>query len=89
MALGAGRRDILRLILSEGMRLVALGSLVGLAAALAISRVLKSLLFHVGPHDPLSFVAVMLVLGGMALAAALLPARTAMKTDPMAALRVD
>ncbi len=89
MALGAGRRDILRLILSEGMRLVALGSLVGLAAALAISRVLKSLLFHVGPHDPLSFVAVMLVLGGVALAAALLPARTAMKTDPMAALRVD
>ena len=89
MALGAGRLDILRLILNEGMRLVALGSVIGVAAALAISRALKSLLYHVGPHDPASYVAVASLLGGVALVATLLPARAAMKTDPMAALRVD
>jgi putative ABC transport system permease protein len=89
MALGADRRDILRLIFSEGMRLVALGSVMGILAALAASRVLKSLLFHVGPHDPVSFVGVALLLVAVALAATLLPARAAMRTDPMAALRVD
>ena len=89
MALGAGRRDILRLILFEGMRLVALGGLLGLAAALAVSSALKSLLFHVGPRDPVSYAAVLFLLVLVALAATLLPARSAMKTDPMAALRVD
>jgi predicted permease len=89
MALGAGRADILRLILSEGLRLVAAGTLVGLAAALAVSRVLRSLLFHVGPYDPASYIAVALLLSMVALAATLIPARAAMKTDPMAALRVD
>jgi ABC-type lipoprotein release transport system permease subunit len=89
MALGAGRADIMRLIVSEGLRLVASGAVVGLVAALALSRVLRSLLFHVGPYDPLSYVAVALLLVGVALSATLVPARSAMKTDPMAALRVD
>jgi predicted permease len=89
MALGAGRTDILRLILSEGLRLVAAGSLAGLVAALALSRVLRSVLFHVGPYDPVSYIAVAVLLALVALAATLIPARTAMKTDPMAALRVD
>ena len=89
MALGAGRGDILRLILSEGIRLVVLGSVAGLAAALVLSHVLRSLLFHLGPYDPLSYIAVMLLLVLVALGATLLPARMAMKTDPMAALRVD
>ena len=89
MALGAGRVDILRLILGEAMRLVMLGGTVGLVAALALSHVLKSLLFHVEPHDPVSYVSVALMLGLVALAAALIPARSAMKTDPMAALRVE
>ncbi len=89
MALGAGRRDILHLILSEALRLVAGGTVIGLAAALALSRVLRSLLFNVGEHDPLSYIAVALLLVGVALAATLVPARSAMNTDPMAALRVD
>jgi putative ABC transport system permease protein len=89
MALGADRRDILRLILGEGLRLVALGSGMGMAAALAVSRVLKALLFHVSPHDPASFAAVALLLVLVALAATLLPARAAMRTEPMAALRVE
>lgn len=89
MALGAGRRDILRLIFAEGLRLVILGGVIGLAAALGVSRVLKSLLFHVGPYDPISYIAVAILLGLVALAATLIPARSAMKTDPIAALRVE
>ena len=89
MALGARRGDILRLILSEGLRLVTVGSLAGLVSALALSRVLASMLFHVGPYDPASYVAVALLLLAVALAATWLPARSAMKTEPMAALRVE
>ena len=89
MALGAGRLDILRLVLREGLRLTAMGAAVGLAAALAGSRVLKSLLYHVGPHDPVSFILVTLLLALVALTATLVPARAAMKTDPMTALRVE
>ena len=73
----------------EGLRLVAAGGVAGLAAALALSRLLRSLLFHVGPYDPVSYGAVVILLGVVALAATLLPARAAMKTDPMAALRVE
>jgi predicted permease len=87
MALGASRLNILQLILREGLRLVALGGCIGLAAALLLSRVLKSLLFGIGPHDPASFIAVTVLLALVALAATLIPARSAMKTDPMAALR--
>ena len=87
MALGATRLNILRLILREGLRLVALGGAVGLLAALLLSRLLKSLLFGIGPHDPASFIAVTLLLVLVALAATLIPARSAMKTDLMAALR--
>jgi putative ABC transport system permease protein len=87
MALGASRLNILQIILREGLRLVALGGTVGLVAALLLSRVLKSLLFGIGPHDPASFVAVAVLLALAALAATLVPARSAMKTDPMAALR--
>jgi ABC-type antimicrobial peptide transport system permease subunit len=89
MALGADRADILRLIFAEGLRLVVIGGVVGMVAALAVSRVLKSLLFSVGPHDPVSYIAVAILLGLVALAATLIPARAAMKTDPMAALRVE
>ncbi len=87
MALGASRLDILRLILREGLRLVALGGAAGLVAALLLARVLKSLLFGIGPHDPVSFIAVTLLLAFVAVAATLVPARSAMKTDPMTALR--
>ncbi|WP_254061767.1 ABC transporter permease [Granulicella sp. L60] len=89
MALGASRLDILRLILREGVLLVALGGAVGLVAAFALSRLLKSLLYGVSPHDPLSFVTVTFLLALVALAATLIPARTAMKVEPVKALRYE
>jgi putative ABC transport system permease protein len=89
MALGASRADILRLIAGEGARLILLGGLLGLAAAIGTTQFLKSLLFQVGTHDPLSFVAVFVLLGLVAFVATLLPARAAMKTDPMVALRCE
>lgn len=89
MALGAARIDILRLILWEGLQLSGLGGALGLFAALAASRVLQSMLFSVGPHDPVSFMAVSFLLFLVALAATLIPARFAMKTDPMTALRSE
>jgi predicted permease len=89
MALGATRLDILRLIAGEGVRLIVLGGVLGLAAALAAAQLLKSLLFHVGTHDPGSFIAVTLLLALVALVATLIPARAAMETDPMTALRME
>lgn len=87
MAIGASRTDILRLILREGLRLIALGGATGLIAALTLTRVLHSLLFHVGPHDPVSFIAVMLLLALVAFTAILIPARAAMRVEPAVALR--
>lgn len=87
MALGATRADVMRLILREGFRLIAFGGAIGLAAAFALSRVLRSVLFGVGPHDPMSFGATAAILALVALIAILIPARSAMKTDPMRALR--
>jgi predicted permease len=89
MALGASRTDILRLIAGEGARLIVVGGAMGFAAAIGATQLLKSLLFQVGPHDPISFVAVAVLLALVALAATLLPARAAMKTDPMVALRCE
>ena len=89
MALGASRRDILRLIAAEGARLIVIGAAVGLAAAFALTRLLGSLLFGVGAHDPASFAAVALLLGIVALAATLVPARAAMKVQPVEALRYE
>ncbi|MGA7244652.1 MAG: ABC transporter permease [Terracidiphilus sp.] len=87
MALGATRADISRLILGQGLRLVLVGGAIGLAAALVLSRVLQSMLFGVSPRDPLSFAAVSVLLALVAFLAILIPARSAMKTDPMKALR--
>ena len=87
MALGASRFNILRLILWEGVRLIALGGLFGLCAALGLSRLLKSLLFSIDPHDPVSFIGVALLLVLVGLLATLVPARSAMNVDPMVALR--
>ena len=87
MALGASRADILRLIAMEGIRLIALGGVIGLGAALAAAQLLKSLTFHVGPRDPATYIAVVSLLGLVALAATLIPARAAMRTDPGEALR--
>ena len=89
MALGATRSDILRLITSEGVRLIVLGGVVGLGAALGTAELLKSLLFNVGPRDPLPYAAVALLLAIVALVATLIPARRAASVDPMQALRTE
>ncbi len=89
MALGASRGNILRLIAGEGARLIAVGGAVGLIAALGASRLLKSLLYQVGPYDPWTYIGAMALLVLVALAAALIPARTAMRVEPVVALRYE
>jgi len=89
MALGAERRDILRLMLRQGLTLVALGIALGLFGASAATRALRSLLFGVGPTDLLTFSAITLLVAVVALLACYLPARKATKVDPLIALRHD
>jgi predicted permease len=87
MALGARRNDVLSLVLRQGMAVVALGLLVGLGAAFALTRFAASLLFGVSPTDPVAFGATSLLLAGVALAANLLPARRATAVDPVTVLK--
>jgi len=87
IAVGADRGDVLGLILREGVRLIVIGGAIGLCVSLALTRVLQSVLFHVRPHDPVTFVLVPVLLGLVGLVAVLIPARAAMKTDPVTALR--
>jgi putative ABC transport system permease protein len=89
LALGAQGSDLLRLVIKQGLTLVFLGSVVGLATALALTRVLQSLLFGVSATDPLTFAAVALLLLAAALLACWLPARRATKVDPTVALRYE
>jgi len=87
MALGAQRKDVLRLILRNGMGLTLLGGILGLAGALGLTRVLRNQLYQVGTTDPGTFATVALLLGLVAFFACLIPARRATKVDPMVALR--
>jgi predicted permease len=89
MALGANRGSVLRLVLGEGIRLTLPGLALGLIAALAASRLLGNLLFEVSAVDPLTFVAVALVLGAVCLAAAYLPALRATRVDPLTSIRAE
>jgi putative ABC transport system permease protein len=89
LALGAGRRDVLTLIVSEAMRPALLGAALGLIAAFGLTRLLTRLLYNVEPTDPGVFAAVLLLLIGVALLASYIPARRATRVDPMVALRYE
>jgi putative ABC transport system permease protein len=89
MALGAQPGDVSRLIVRQGLTLVLAGAAIGLVGALALSRWIGSLLFEVKPTDPLTFIAVTILLLGTAFAACYIPGRRAMRVDPMVALRYE
>jgi predicted permease len=89
ISLGAGRDNILRLVLGEGARIAALGVVIGIAASLAITRLISTLLFGISATDPLTFVAVALLLSAVVLFASYIPARRATRVDPLVALRYE
>ena len=89
VALGASSREVLAMILGQGMRTILIGVAIGLAGSLALTRSVQSLLFGVTATDPLTFAAVILLLTGAALLACYIPARRATKVDPMVALRYE
>jgi len=89
MALGAERRDVLRLVLTRALRIVVAGVVVGIGGAVGVTRVLQRFLFGVTPTDPLAFTVVTLLLVTVGLLAAWLPARRATRIDPCAALRAE
>jgi predicted permease len=89
MALGAQKRDVLKLAVGQGLKLVLIGVAFGLASAFLLTRVMSSLLFGVSATDPATFVAIPLLLIGVALVASYIPARRAAKVDPMVALRYE
>ncbi len=86
LALGATRKNIFRMILGQGLRLVLVGLVLGLAGAFALTRLIRSLMFGVTPSDPLTFVAVSLLLIVITLAAGGLPALRATRLDPLKSL---
>ncbi|HJT30397.1 MAG TPA: ABC transporter permease [Pyrinomonadaceae bacterium] len=89
MALGAQKRDVLRLVVGKGMVLAIIGTAIGLVASLALTRLMRSLLFEVTPTDGLTFVIVSVILLTVSLLACYIPARRATKVDPLVALRYE
>jgi predicted permease len=89
IALGAGKSSIFRLVVGQAMALVGISLIVGLAGAFAATRLLNSLLFGVGASDPITFVAIVLLVSAVAFIAAWLPARRATRVDPIIALRAE
>jgi putative ABC transport system permease protein len=89
LALGAAPRDILRLIMGQGMKLTLKGVAIGIVGAIAVTRLMRSLLFAVAPTDVITFGISAIVLIGVALLACFIPARRATKVDPLVALRYE
>ena len=89
MALGAQQLDILRMALAEGMKIVVIGLASGLVGAAIVTRFFRSMLFDVGPADPITFVSVSAILAGVALFACYVPAQRATRVDPLVALREE
>jgi ABC-type antimicrobial peptide transport system permease subunit len=89
MALGAQTRDALWMVIRQGMTLALVGAGIGLIASLALTRLIKTLLFGVSPTDPMTFIAVSLLLAAVTLAACYIPARRAARVDPMVALKYE
>jgi predicted permease len=89
MALGARGRDVTSMVLIDGARVAALGVGIGLAAAAAVTRVMSTMLYQVGAHDPVTFIAVPIALAAVALAASAVPAVRASRVDPLKAMRTE
>jgi len=89
VALGARRWDILRLVLGHSVKMAVLGVFIGLAASLVLTRVMVKMLYGVSATDPVTFLAVAVILMSVALAACYIPARRAMRVDPIVALRYE
>jgi ABC-type antimicrobial peptide transport system permease subunit len=89
MALGAQRREILMLVVGQGMRPIAVGISLGVLTALSITRFMAKLLFRVTPLDPFTFAVVTALLGAVALVACWIPARRATQVDPLTSLRSE
>jgi ABC-type antimicrobial peptide transport system permease subunit len=87
MALGASRKDVLRLVLGRGLGLAAIGVGLGLVASLAVGRLLGGMLYEVSPHDPSIVGSMSLLLAAIVLLASYLPARRALRVDPVTSLR--
>jgi len=89
VALGASAADVVALVLRQGMGVVVVGVVTGLAAIFTVGRLVQAMLYQTSPHDPLALVATVALLAGVALVACLIPARRAAKVDPMVALRCE
>jgi putative ABC transport system permease protein len=89
MALGAMRQDVMRLILSQALKLAVVGLGIGLIGAFVVTRTLASLLYHVRPADPATFIAITGLLAAITIMAGLVPALRATRIDPLVALRYE